>query len=189
MSLKKVRRTQIAHVDDTDFFSNGKDCVERIKIIINLYAKLYEATGAQVQEEKVKFYCWRHSMRDGRRVIEHIEAVISIHGKEIQQIDVHVSTRTLGVHVTPSLRCKTQFEKLRAKVVDAMGKIMRTSLAHQQAAVYYNMCMLTNVYFGCGIIKLHEREEIALRKFYEAPLLSKLGFNVNFPRYTMFVSK
>ena len=128
-------------------------------------------------------------MRDGERVIEQIKAVISIHGKEIQQIDMQTSTRTLGMYVTPSLSWKTQFEKLRSKVMDAIGKVMRTSLMYQQAAVYYNIYMLTNVYFGCGITKIYEREELELRKLYEAPLLSKLGFNFKFPRDVMCVSK
>ena len=66
---------------------------------------------------------------------------------------------------------------------------MRTSLTYQHTAVYYNGHMLANVCFGCGITKLNEREDIELRKVYEAPLLSKLGFNVNFPRDIMYVSK
>ena len=49
--------------------------------------------------------------------------------------------------------------------------------------------MLTNVYFRCGITKMHKREELELRKLYKAPLLSKLGFNINFPRDVMYVSK
>ena len=49
--------------------------------------------------------------------------------------------------------------------------------------------MLTNVYFRCGIIKLYKREENELRKLYEAPLLNKLGFNINFPRDVMYIFK
>ena len=48
LSSKKVWRTQIAYIDDADFFSNRKDCIKQIQIIIDMYVKLYEATGVKV---------------------------------------------------------------------------------------------------------------------------------------------
>lgn len=71
----------IAYVDDADFYSNGKNCIEKIIEIIELYVMLYEATGAKIQEEKVKFYCWRYKMKKGEQVIEQIESIIQIHNK------------------------------------------------------------------------------------------------------------
>ena len=67
---------------------------------------------------------------DSKRVIEQIEAVVHIHGKQIEQIDINNSTRTLGIHVTPALSWKTHFETLRVKVVDGIAKVMRTSLTY-----------------------------------------------------------
>ena len=55
--------------------------------------------------------------------------------------------------------------------------------------MYYNLYMITNVYFGCGIFKLHRNEELELRRLYESTILRKLGFSVNFPRKLMYVSK
>ena len=101
-------------------------------------------------------------MVGGERVVEQIKAVIKIHQKEIEQIRISESTRTLGVHVTPSLQWKSQFETLQNKVVEEMGKVMNTHLTYQQAGMYYNLYILTNVYFGCGVIKLHEKEELEL---------------------------
>ena len=45
------------------------------------------------------------------------------------------------------------------------------------------------MYFGCGIIKLHEREELELRRLYEPTILRKLGFSITFPRNVMYASK
>ena len=67
LAAKKVRRTQIACVDDTDFYANGLDCAQLMQEIIDKHVKLCEATGAKIQEEKVKFYCWKHDMREGKR--------------------------------------------------------------------------------------------------------------------------
>ena len=189
LTLKRIRRTIIAYVDDTDFYTNGKDFIEKIKEIIDLYVRLYEATGAKIQKEKVKFYCWKYIMVNGDRRIEQIEVNIKIKNQEIEQINVYETTRTLGVYVTPALEWKTQFEVLRKKVVDAMGKVMNTHLTYQQTSMYYNLYMLANVYFRCGIMKLHEKEEIELRRLYESTILRKLGFSKNFPRKIMYVSK
>jgi len=152
ITLKQVRRTVIAYVNDANFYSNGKDCITKIQEIIALYIKLYEVTGARIQEEKVIFYCWCYRIKNGERIIEQIKATIIIHGKEITQIDVNESICTLGVHVTPALQWITQFKKLRSKVVEVMGKVMNTFLMYQQMVMYYNLYMLTNMYFGCGII-------------------------------------
>ena len=78
----------------------------------------------------MKFYCWRYNIVDDKCVIEQIEAVVHIYGKQIEQIDVNNSTRTLGIHVIPALSWKTHFETLRAKVVDGIAKVMRTSLMY-----------------------------------------------------------
>ena len=51
-------------------------------------------------------------MVGGERVVEQIKAVIKIHQKEIEQIRISESTRTLGVHITLSLQWKSQFETL-----------------------------------------------------------------------------
>ena len=86
------------------------------------------------------------------------------------------------------LSWSTQFEKLQSKVVEAMSKVAIASLEHEKAAIYYDNCMLTNVCFRCGIIELYKKEENRL-KLREAPLPSKLDFNVNFPREVMYVLK
>ena len=78
LSLKRIRRTVAVHVDDVDFFSNGKWCVEKIQAIIDLHMRLCEAIGAKMQEEKVKFYCWCYEMEGGIRIIEQIQAEIKI---------------------------------------------------------------------------------------------------------------
>jgi len=49
--------------------------------------------------------------------------------------------------------------------------------------------MLTSVYFRCGITKMHENEELELRKLCEVPFLKKLGYSINFPQNMMYVSK
>ena len=70
---------------------------------MNLYTKLYEAMGGKIQQSKIIFYCWRWVYKQGIKQIEQITAELVVHGEEIKQINILESTRTLGVHMMPSL--------------------------------------------------------------------------------------
>ena len=93
------------------------------------------------------------------------------------------------MRIYPALQWKMQLEVLRKTVIDAMGKVMSTHLTCQQAVLYYNLYMLTSVCFRCSIIKLHEKEELELRRLHESTMLRKLGFSTNFLRKLICVSK
>ena len=48
LTLKSIHRIQIVFIDDKDIFSNGEDCEMNIQQIIDIYTKLYEATGVKI---------------------------------------------------------------------------------------------------------------------------------------------
>ena len=89
--------------------------------------------------------------------------------------------RTLRVKVTPSLTWKSQFETIKGKLINVMTKIMNVHLNHHQILIYYNIYMLTSMYFGYRITILNNKEEAKLIKIYEIPLLKKLGLSIKFP--------
>ena len=66
---------------------------------------------------------------------------------------------------------------------------MSISLTFQETAIYYNLYMLSSVYYSYSIIALNLKEEKELRKIYEMPILIKLGFSNKIPRDRMCVSK
>ena len=47
-SQKSLQRVAIAFVDDTNFYTNGPDFKQKMQEIINIYIKLYEATGEKI---------------------------------------------------------------------------------------------------------------------------------------------
>ena len=59
VSKRIIQRIAIAFVDDTDFYTNGQDYEEKMQLIMDLYTKLYEATGGKIQQDKINFYCWQ----------------------------------------------------------------------------------------------------------------------------------
>ena len=96
------------------------------------------------------------------------------------------SSRTLGVYVTPALLWKSHFEIMRKKVNEAIVKLSVVEMNHHQTAIYYNVYMLTSVYFRSGIIELDEKEEIELMRITEPALLRKMGLSVKFLRTVMY---
>ena len=128
-------------------------------------------------------------MVNRRRTCEQVVATLAVHEKEITQININTNTRTLGVHVSPVLSWKTQFEKLRRKLSDSMCTLMSVNLTYQEGAMHYNLHMLSSVNYSCRITKMNQREEEELRRIYKAPMLIKLGFSINFPREIMCMSK
>jgi len=70
---------------------------------MDIYTKLYEAIGGKIQQTKIIFYCWKWIYENGLQRIIQLDAKIIVNDEEIKSIDVNRSTRTLGVHLTPSL--------------------------------------------------------------------------------------
>ena len=98
-------------------------------------------------------------MEGVERIIKQIKVVNQIHQRKIKQISISDNIRALGVRLTLALTWKTQFEVLRNKVLNAMGKVMNTHLTYQQTSMHYNLCMLINLCCRCGIVKLHEKKK------------------------------
>ena len=182
-------RIAIAFVDDTDFYTNDFRCIQIMQEAMNIYTRLYEATGGKVQQIKILYYSWIWEYVDGRKYIKDVTANLVVNEEIIRQESVENSTRTLGVYVTPSLSWKTQFEVMKKKLHVSITKLMNTDINPYQAAIYYNIYMIKSVYFGCGIIELSAKQEQALQQIYEEPLLVKLGLSRNFPRLVLYSRK
>ena len=176
-------------MDDTDFYTNGRNYEMKMQLIMDLYTKLYEATDGKIQQTKIMFYCWQWFYENGDQKIMQLEAKIEVHGEQIQLIDVKQSTRTLGVHLTPALNWTGQFEVMRKKLNQSITKIMNMDINSFQACVYFNTYMIKSVFFGCGVIELNQKQEKELKRLYEAPMLMKLGLSKNFPRLALYVRK
>ena len=57
ISKEIIQQIAIAFVDDKDFYTNSLNYKLKMQMIMNIYTRLYEATGGKIQEYKVMFYC------------------------------------------------------------------------------------------------------------------------------------
>ena len=65
----------------------------------------------------------------------------------------------LGVHIGPSLKWEKQFKKIKEKMRIAMGKLKNTPMNIANRYIFYNMYLIKQVYFGCGVISLMPKQE------------------------------
>ena len=72
-------------------------------------------------------------------------------------IYVKNSVKTLGVYVSPSLSWKDEFEYENNKMKSSIKKLMIVDMKFHQACLYFNIYVLTNVFFGCGIVNFNKK--------------------------------
>ena len=113
--------------------------------------------------------------QDDNRKIE-----LQLKDEVIKQVHVSISIKTLGVYVNPMLDWKDQFECITNKIIVTIKKLMRTEMKTHQVHMCFNTCMLTNVFFGCDIVKFNEKQLREFKIIYEIPMIRKLGLGDNF---------
>ena len=84
--------------------------------------------------------------------------------------------------INPSLTWGKQFDVMKEKLYRAMSKLKSTPLNIANACVCFNICVISKVHFGCGIIILNEKQEETLMKITESMLLMKLCLSEKFPK-------
>ena len=75
--------------------------------------------------------------------------------------------KTLGTCIGPSLKWDKKFEKMRKKMIVAIKKLNNTPMTVANACTYYNMYLIKQVYFGCGVLKLTSKQEKTLLEISE----------------------
>ena len=55
--------------------------------------------------------------------------------------------------------------------------------------MYYNLYILSSIYFEYSITTLYSKEEQNLKGIYVELILRKIGFSSTFPRFIMHMSK
>ena len=99
------------------------------------------------------------------------------------------SKKTLGVHVSPSMKWEGQFDTMVEKIKDAIYKLRKVEIAAPIAYLYYNAYLMKNVYFRSGVMSLTEKQEITLKQIYGPVLLMKMNLSEKFSRSVLYSRK
>ena len=78
---------------------------------------------------------------------------------------------------------------MQDKIKHAMYKLRNTPVSIGNSYLFYNMYLTTQVYFGCGIVKLLPQQERILMKLSKRVLVKKIGLGENFPREVLYSRK
>ena len=74
--------------------------------ILDIYVRLYKATGRYIEHSKMAFYSWQQKTRKGIKEIVDVKVELLINNQKIEQKSVNESTRSLRVYIIPSLNWK-----------------------------------------------------------------------------------
>ena len=78
---------------------------------------------------------------------------------------------------------------MKEKISTSITKFVNLEVNIYQAAVYYNVCMIKSVFFGCRVINLAKKQKKELERLYEESILRKIGFSTKFPRNMLYSRK
>ena len=118
-----------------------------------------------------------------------IKGEIFVNEKRLNQTLIKESVKSLGTYFNPTMEWTEQFKMVREKLLCAMSKLRSTPLTAANAYVFFHICLITQVHFGCGIMTLTEAQEKELIRISEATLLQKLGLSEKFPRQILHTEK
>jgi len=91
--------------------------------------------------------------------------------------------------MSPSLVWDKQFCMMVGKLKEAVRKLKNTEMITTTASMYYNAYLITNVYYGYGILNITSKQEEILKKIYEPIILQKLQLSIKFPRKILYARK
>ena len=92
-----------------------------------------------------------------------------------------------GVYASPCLSQKDEFEHVKLKIKRSIKKLITADMKSHQVHLYFNNCMLTNIFFGCGIVSFNKKQCEELKNIFELPTVRKMGLGNNFPRKLLYV--
>ena len=115
--------------------------------------------------------------------------MLIINENRLRQTSIKESVKSLGIFLNPTLKWIYQFEMMKDKMFKSMSKLRSTPLTIGNAHVFFNMCLITQAYFGCGVIHLNPNQEKILMKISEGTLLRKVDLSEKFPRKVLCAIK
>ena len=78
---------------------------------------------------------------------------------------------------------------MKLKIKRSIKKLITADMKSHQVHLYFNNCMLTNIFFGCGIVSFNKKQCEELKNIFEFPMIREMRLGDNFPRKLMCVKK
>ena len=143
----------LAYVDDMDFCKKGTDDGSKMQEIVDYYSSMHEVTGGKVQKEKFMIFSWKWK---SNKIVE-VAINVIINGDVIKSINMKHIIKALGVYASPFLSWKDEFEHVKLKIKRSIKKLITADMKSHQVHLYFINCMLTNIFFGRGIVQFNKK--------------------------------
>ena len=74
-------------------------------------------------------------------------------------------------------------------MIEAIGWFKNIDIHSSLMYIYFNMYLMTKIYFECSIVSLIKLQDKYLRVIYEETILMKLGLSIKFLRKVLYMRK
>ena len=71
-------------------------------------------------------------------------------------------------------------------MANSVKKLMATEMIVYQVYIYFNIYLIRNIFFRCGVVDITEKQEKNMKMIYEILLLNKLQLGEKFPRKVLY---
>ena len=121
-------------------------------------------------------------MRNGRKTLKALNIDAKVNEEKMKQHNNDASIRALGIYISPALFWDRQFQEVKLKMEESVGKLSNTAMTAPLTHAHVNAYFMSKVHFGCGIFDITEGQEQELKSMCEMPSVWKLNLGSNFPR-------
>ena len=182
---KVIYRAVPAFVDDIDFVTKITDSGSKMQEILGYYSSMHEAKWGKEKKEKVVMLNCKFK---SNQIVEVVIKAIR-NGEIVKSVDVKHSMNTLGVHTSQYLSWKENVEYTDFKMKRLIKKLIIAEMKLHQVCLYFNTCILTNMFFECDMFIFNKKQCEELKNIFKLPMIRKMGLWDNFPRKLLRVKK
>jgi len=76
-------------VDNTNFFTQGSNAINKMQIILNACNRLYKVIGRMIEIIKITFFSWKCQWKRGKKCISNINIELKINNNVIKQTNMN----------------------------------------------------------------------------------------------------
>ena len=113
VTLEILQCTLVLFVDDADMIIDREKARKQMQQIINIYDKLYGATGGYIEDKKSTYYAWQWHWKQGQKIAKEIIEQLWVNERLIKQTSIKESVKSLGIYINPKIEWTKQFEMVK----------------------------------------------------------------------------
>ena len=146
----------VLSIDSIQCSDKVKTLIKTVKNTYNKYFDILTYYKLDIVEEYNMHYnmtelvinwCLADNNQQCYKIIEDVKVNIIVNNVKVNEVSCEKSEKTLGVHLSPSMKWEGQFNAMVKKMKEAICKLRKVEIAAPIACMHYNAHLIKKVYF------------------------------------------